>query len=120
MKNKSVQLVVAFVLVVFLLLLTDPFMLWMPPVAGMVVLLCATVLLCVWGGFVMYETTHDEREVMHRMHAGRAAYVSGIAVLTIALIVQGLAHHIDPWIALALGVMVVTKLGSRFYSDTYQ
>ena len=120
MENKSVQISVALALVVFLGLLTDPFMLWMPPMAGMALLLCATALLCVWGGFVMHEKAHDEREIIHRMYAGRSAYLSGIAVLTCALIVQGLVHHIDPWVALALGVMVVSKLVSRFYSDKYQ
>lgn len=120
MENKTIQIVVACAVVVFLGLLTDPFMLWMPPMAGMVFLLCATVLLCVWGGFVMKEKAHDEREVVHRMHAGRTAYLSGIAILTVALVVQGLAHHIDPWIALALGVMVIAKLASHFYSDKYQ
>ena len=68
----------------------------------------------------MREQAHDEREMAHRMHAGRAAYLSGIVVLTVALVVQGLGHHIDPWIALALGMMVVVKLISRLYSDTYQ
>jgi hypothetical protein len=120
MENKTIQLIVASAVIVFLGLLTDPFMLWMPPIAGMALLLCATVLLCVWGGFVMKEKAHDEREVVHRMYAGRTAYLLGIAVLTVALVVQGLAHHIDPWIALALGVMVIAKLGSHFYSDKYQ
>jgi hypothetical protein len=51
------------------------------------------------------------------MHAGRTAYLSGIAVLLLALIVQGFAHAIDPWIMLALGVMVVAKLGARLFFD---
>lgn len=120
MENKTVQIIVAAVLVVFLGLLTDPFMLWMPPMAAMAVLLCATVLLCVWGGFVMKEKARDEREVLHRMYAGRTAYLSGIAILTVALVAQGFAHHIDPWIALALVIMVIVKLASHSYSDTYQ
>ena len=108
------------ILVLFLVLLVDPFMLWMPPMAAMGVLLATAVLLCIWAGFIMYEKVVDERESLHRMHAGRFAYLAGIAILTLALVVQGLSHHIDPWIALALGVMVTVKLGTRIFADIYQ
>ena len=120
MQNKLSYLITAVVLVVLLVLLTDPFMLWMPMGAQLTVLLAAAVLACVWAGFVLYERASDEREMLHTLHAGRVAYLSGIAVLTVALIYQGFAHAIDPWITLALGVMVVAKLIARLYTDTYR
>jgi hypothetical protein len=120
MKNNSRYIALAAVLAVFLALLTDPFMLWMPPMLAMTVLLAVVVILCVWFGFVLKEQASDEREAMHRMNAGRIAYLSGIGVLTIALLVQGLAHHIDPWITLALGVMVLSKLAARLYFDAFR
>lgn len=120
MANKLFHIGTAVVLVGLLTLLSDPFMLWMPDLAQMMVLLGAAILACVWAGFVMYEHTVDERDALHRMNAGRMAYLSGIAVLTVALVVQGFAHDIDPWVSIALGVMVLVKLGSRFYSDKYQ
>lgn len=83
-------------------------------------LLGATVLLAIWAGFVMYERAPDEREAIHRMNAGRIAYLSGIVLLTVALVTQGLAHEIDPWISLTLGTMVLVKLISRFYSERFQ
>ncbi len=117
MKNNTLQIVVACVLVFFLLALGDFLPFWMPNMDEMILLLVVTLLMLVWSGFVMYEKAIDEREVMLRMHAGRVAYLSGIGVLLIALIVQGFNHAIDPWIMLALGVMVVMKLGSRLYLD---
>jgi len=120
MANKLFHISTAVVLVGLLTLLSDPFMLWMPAPAQMAALLGVVVLAYVWAGFVMYERTTDEREALHRMNAGRMAYLSGIAVLTIALVTQGFAHDIDPWISIALGTMVIVKLGSRFYSDKYQ
>ncbi|MEK7086457.1 MAG: hypothetical protein AAB709_01750 [Patescibacteria group bacterium] len=120
MENKFFHIGTASVLVILLLLLSDPFMLWMPAKAQMVVLLCAAVLVAVWSGFVMYENSGDERELVHKMHAGRIAYLSGIAVLTLALIFQGFAHAIDPWVSFALGVMVVSKLATRLYADRYR
>ena len=120
MKNKLLYIGTAVFLLGLLTLLSDPFMLWMPAEAQMVALLAAAVLVAVWAGFVMYEKADDEREALHTMHAGRVAYLSGIAVLTLALVFEGFAHAIDPWISLALGVMVVSKLGARLYSERYR
>ena len=120
MKNNIFSVFVALVLVTLLALLTDPFMLWMPPMAGMAVLLGATVLLCAWAGLVMYEKRGDEREEAHRMHADRLAYLAGIASLTFALVIQGLSHHIDLWVAVALGSMVLAKLAARLFTSLYR
>lgn len=120
MENKFFPIATSVVLAALLLLLTDPFMLWMPAKVQMLVLLSAAVLACVWAGFIMYERSADERDIVHKMHAGRVAYLSGVAVLTIALIVQGFDHAIDPWITLALGTMVLAKLGARLYSEYTQ
>ena len=120
MKNNIFPILTALALVVLLTLLTDPFMLWMPPMAAMAALLGATVLLGAWAGLVMYEKVGDEREREHRMHADRFAYLFGIAILTAALVVQGLSHHIDLWVALALGSMVVAKLVARLYAALYK
>ncbi len=106
-------------LAVLLVLLADPLG-WMPPMGAMVALLAATVLLIMFAGFVMQENGGDERDLLHRLNAGRISYLAGIAALTLALIVQGLAHAIDPWILITLGAMVVAKVVAHFYSDRYQ
>jgi hypothetical protein len=119
-KNNLMQAGIALATLAFLALLTDPFMLFMPPMLGMAVLLAATVLLVAFAGLVLNERAADEREDAHRQTAGRAAYLSGIATLTLALFVQGLSHHIDPWIAAALAAMVVAKLAARWYAGKYK
>ena len=111
-------MVIAGVIVLCLLALGDYLPFWMPNMNEMLVLLVVTLLMLMWAGFVLFEKAVDEREIMLRMHAGRIAYLSGIAVLLIALIVQGFSHAIDPWVMLALGVMVVIKLGARLCLDT--
>ena len=113
MKNKITSSLFAVVLVALLGLLHDPFMYWMPTAAQTLVLTCAVVLAIMWGVFVLREESRDEREAMLRMRAGRLAYLSGIGVLTLALAVQGIMHQIDPWVTIALGVMVVTKIFGR-------
>jgi hypothetical protein len=116
----SVQIIISGVLLVMLILLADLFPFWMPTMNQMVPLTFATVLLVTWAGFVMFEATGDERELLHRMHAGRAAYLAGLAVLTLALVVQGLSHTIDPWILGALGAMVVSKIVARAYFNKFE
>jgi hypothetical protein len=108
---------VAIVLAFFLLTLADLVPFWMPMMGEMTALLLVVILLLVWAGFVMQETAHDEREVLLKMKSGRVAYLSGLGVLMVALVVQGFAHAIDPWIAIALAVMVVAKLVTRLYEE---
>lgn len=120
MRNNLFQIFIVVLIVVLLVSVSDPFMLFMPPPLLAPVLLAATVLVCVFAGFVLKERTGDEREVLHRLHAGRVAYLSGLAILTLGLVSEGLAHHVDYWIVLALGVMLVAKLVAHLYADTYQ
>ncbi len=108
---------VAVVLTFLLLVLADLVPFWMPMMGEMVALLMVVVLLVLWAGFVLQEQAQDEREVLLKMHAGRVAYLSGLGFLMLALVVQGINHAIDPWIAGALAVMVVSKLATRLYLE---
>jgi hypothetical protein len=117
MKNNILQASVAVLLCGLLLLLSDPFMLFMPPIAVSLVLLGVAALMTFFAVFILYERAQDERELVHRMHSGRIAYLLGIAVLTAAFLMQGIAHAIDPWIAFALAVMVITKVVMHIYLE---
>jgi hypothetical protein len=120
MKNNYIQISIAVILTFFLAALADLVPFWMPEMAEMIALLIVVVLLTIWAGFIMYEHAEDERELIHTMHAGRVAYLSGIAILTLALLVQGFSHAIDPWIPVALAVMVLSKLTARLYLEWYK
>lgn len=117
MNKTYIHITVAATITFALLALADLLPFWMPMMGEMLALLLVVILLILWAGFVMQETAHDEREVILKMHAGRVAYLSGLGILMLALIVQGLAHDIDPWIALALATMVVSKLLTRLYLE---
>ncbi len=117
MNKKSLQVIVASVLAFFLMVLADFVPFWMPMMGEMIALSIVVVLLLVWVGFVMQEEARDEREIVLKMKAGRAAYLSGLGVLTLGLIVQAFAHNIDPWLTVALAVMVLSKLFSRLYNE---
>jgi ABC-type branched-subunit amino acid transport system permease subunit len=117
METSRTHVVLTIAAVVALTLLTDPFMVLMPDMAQMIVLALATALICGWVGLIMLEKQGDEREVSHRMYAGRAAYLSGVSLLTIALVYQGLTHTVDFWIPVTLGVMLIAKLSARYLID---
>ena len=117
MNKKYLQIGVAAVLAFFLLALADLIPFWMPMMGEMIALLIVVVLLLVWAGFVMQETAYDEREVLLKMKSGRIAYLSGLGILMLALVVQGVHDAIDPWIAIALAIMVLAKLVTRIFEE---
>ena len=117
MNKKYLHITVAGILAFFLLALADLIPFWMPMMGELIALLIVVILLLVWAGFVMQEVAHDEREVLLKMKSGRIAYLSGLGVLMLALVVQGFTHAIDPWIAIALAVMVLAKLFSRLLEE---
>lgn len=117
MTDKHLHIIVGIVLTFFLLTLADFVPFWMPMMGEMIALLIVVLLMIVWVAFIIKEKTTDEREVALKLRSTRIAYLSGLAVLMAALITQGLSHAIDPWVAVAVAVMVVVKLYTRLYLE---
>ena len=117
MSKSPLHIIVGLVLAFLLLTLADLVPFWMPMMGEMTAVLIVSVLLLVWIGFVLKEQAHDEREALLTMKSGRVAYLLGLFVLMVALIMQGKEDMIDPWIALALAVMVLAKLATRFFNE---
>lgn len=115
--NTTLQFAIVGTLAIVLFTLVDPFMYWMPSMVQMVALTIAAALLAIFTGLMLKENGGDEREIMHRMHAGRVGYLSGIITLTLVLLFQGFTYTIDPWIPLTLALMVLAKICSRVYAN---
>lgn len=120
MQNNVIHIVLTFGLLATLLVIADVLPFFMPDMITMVVLVVLASLMLLWIAFVLRENGGDERDKEHRMYAGRAAYLSGVAVLTAGLLVQGFMHAVDPWIAGALGAMLFAKLAARLYLDKHR
>lgn len=118
MMNRDIQeLVIGIGLVVLLVIAINPFHIFMPTPLMMTVVVGAAILALLFVSFIWREKTQDEREEYHRLLASRTAYLSGAAVLLVAMIVQvATTGHIDGWLAVSLGVMVIAKLGAHIYS----
>lgn len=117
MHKKIIQSTVALVVIFFLIVLADLVPFWMPMMGELIALLLVTVCLLAWVGFIMTEQAVDEREVVLAMKSGRVAYVAGLSILLSALIVQVFAHAVDPWVPIALAVMVGSKVLARLYLE---
>jgi len=116
MKNIFVgELVVGIILVVLLLLLINPFYMYMPNKVEMAVVVAAVAAFAVFGALVWREKVVDEREEAHRSLAGRFGFLAGSVVLTIGILVQSLSHNLDPWLAVGLGAMILGKLAGLVY-----
>ena len=115
--NSFAYLFVSAALLILLLLIANPFGLWMPDMMHLAVLALMVVVFGVFAAFVLRETDEDERAVSHRALAGRVAFLAGSAVLAVGILVQGWTGMIDVWLISTLVVMVLAKVGTRLYSD---
>jgi hypothetical protein len=121
MTKNNLQLVVALVLIALLLALVNPFHVWAMPSMFLVGFLSIiAVLFCVFVGFILSESASDEREESQRNLSGRAGFLSGASILTLALLYQGLTHMVDPWIPGALAFMIAAKVSARLYAERYR
>ena len=117
MKNNLKELIVTLGLIVTALLLLNPFDFWMPNMMIVSMLAVILVLFGFFASFVLREEALDERDYQHKVLAGRNAFLVGSAVLIIGIIVEGYAHRLDGWLVIALILMVITKIGTRIWSD---
>lgn len=75
-----------------------------------------------WGVFLWQKKSHyaDERFLIHRLKASRAALIAGLVVLCTWLVADLVLNDRVQWqILLVLGTIAVTKLGAMsFYQKT--
>lgn len=117
MNTRTTETLVTIVLIFASVLLVNPFDIWMPSMLHMSML---AVLVAAMGGiavFMLRELPADEREDVHRKHAGRAAFFAGAAILLIGIAVQTFAHRLDPWLVSALVGMVLAKVAAGWWSE---
>jgi cobalamin synthase len=117
MKNDTInEVLVGVSLLVLLILLVNPFSFFMPSRVTMLLLGGVAILSLLFMSFLWKETAQDERESLHRLLAGRTAFLAGAGTLLLGITVQTFQHRLDPWLVIALGAMVLTKLAARIYS----
>lgn len=118
MKNSlKTEIVISLVLVILAILLLNPCNFWMPDMLLIFILALTFVAFALLAIFVVREKVQDERELVHRMHSGRVAFLAGSSLLTIGILYQAFEHDVDVWLVVVLVVMVLSKLFTRIYCD---
>lgn len=118
MKNKStIEIIISSILIILSILILNPFHFWMPDMMLFIILVLTFVVFAFFAVFVIREEAIDERAIVHRMLAGRIAFISGSAILTIGIITQAIKDSVDVWLVATLVVMILSKLITRIYSD---
>lgn len=117
MKNNLKEIIVTVSLIIIAVLLLNPFHFWMPDMVVMCMLAITLGLFGIFASFILREKSVDEREDHHKTIAGRNAFLAGSGVLTLGIVIQGYAHTVDPWLVIALVVMVTAKIVTRWWAD---
>lgn len=118
MKNNiNLEIALSIGLVALGVLVLNPFDFWMPDVLMFCMAAGGLVAFGFFGTFVLHERAHDERDMNERSLAGRLAFLAGSGVLLLAILVEGYAHAVDPWLVFALAAMLFTKIGARLYRE---
>ena len=110
------ELAVGCGLLVLLYIIFNPWNLFMPGYLVMGLLTGAVILYIAFAIFLWRENQGDEREQFHRLFADRIAYLAGSALLLIGIVAGELGHAPDPWLVIALTVMVIAKVRGLIYS----
>jgi len=119
MKNSSVQeTLLSLALIILLIFFINPFNFWMPDSMEMLMLFAMLFVFAVFTSFVWKENPKDEREALHRMLAGRYAFLAGSIVLVIGMTIEVFKHSLDVWLPLALGAMILAKIVASIYGKT--
>ncbi len=105
-------------ILVALVLLINPANIIMTSALTLTLLMILAVTLIAFGVFVWREKPRDEREALYGLKASRISYFAGASVLVVAIILQVFRHHLDVWLAIALGAMVLVKLGVSAWTRT--
>lgn len=115
------EIFLSIALVIFALVLFNPSDIFMPSMFQMGVLALLVVFVGLFTGLVVHESVSDEREQLHRNHAGRAGYTAGLLIVLTGIVVQSLQHiPVDGWLLGALVVMVLFKVIARGHSRHYR
>jgi hypothetical protein len=113
----TLDIIVSLILILSLFTFLKGPELLMPMTANSMALVLFVALFAVFVGLIFRESSSDEREKLHKLEAGRIAYLVGISVITLGIVIQSFSYDIDPWLFYALISMIIVKIAARIYAQ---
>ena len=116
MKNNFlVEIVLRTGLIGLLIFFTNPLNLLMSPQMHPFMTPVLVLLFIIFAAALWRETPGDEREQLHKFIASRFAYFAAVTVLIIGITYQSLNNAIDPWLVIAICIMLLAKILGLIY-----
>ncbi len=116
MKNNFIgEVIISVILIAFIISFLDPFQLIMPHSMHPLMAPLLVILFVVFAGLLWKETPGDEREELHKFIASRLAYFAGIATLVAGIVIQSFQKAVDPWLIIAICIMLLAKILGLIY-----
>lgn len=109
------ELIIAGALIAIPVMFLSPGGLSMPKSTETLLVLGLVIAFLIFSALVWTEKAADEREQLHRLVAGRVAFLTATAVLVAGIVRQTLEREIDPWLVYTLVAMILAKLITRMY-----
>lgn len=113
-----IEFIIGVAVLILGFVLLNPMGIFMPDMVTMLLIGLFFVFFVAFAVFVWREKALDERDEIHRMRAGRVAYLGASAVLVIGICVQTLSHSVDPWLVGTLSTAVLAKIAALYWNKT--
>lgn len=112
--NKSVLLELCLSMGVgwLVVLLFNPWGLWMPMETHLMLVGVTIGLVVGLGWLALRKIKEDEREESLRLFSYKSAYMAGLIVLLVGIVKQSFLHDVDGWLVGAVLLMLGIKLGA--------
>ena len=114
------EIIIAAALLILLVLVVNPWHLWMPDMLTYAVVGALLILAGLFAGIAFRGTPEDEREEMHLFFASKAGYFVGVVILLIGVSLRLFEGYVDPWLAGALAGMVIGKVVAQAWAKLHR
>lgn len=116
MIEKLQEIFLSLVVIILLVLLWNPFHLWMFDHGETMVVVGMILAFAVFASFIWREKARDEREESNFAFAGRVAFLTGTSILALGILIQDLRHNLDLWLVGTLCAMLFAKIIAQLYN----
>lgn len=109
------ETIISLFLVGLLVFFINPLDLLMPKELHLFMIPSLILFFVIFAGVVWKEKTTDERQELHKFIASRFAYFASVSILVIGIIYQSIYGSIDPWLVIAVCVILLSKIFGLMY-----